>query len=184
MAERYEDMLIALRRIMRATDIYSRQLSKHSGLTTPQLLILQAIRDCGDVTIGTIARQVSLSQATVTTILDRLESRGMTYRERSTEDKRKVHAHLTEAGEKALREAPTPLQQSFVERFGGLAEWEQSMITSALQRVADMMDAGDIDASPLLHLGYIEHPVDSAAPDASSSAELATDPPSSRNAAP
>lgn len=156
MAERYEDMLIALRRIMRATDLYSKQLSRTAGLTTPQLLILQAIRDCGDVTIGTIAKQVNLSQATVTTILDRLERRGLTYRERSTVDKRKVHAHLTDAGAKALDEAPTPLQESFVERFTNIAAWEQSMITSALQRVADMMDAGDIDASPVLHVGMIE----------------------------
>ena len=75
MAERDEDMLVALRRIMRAADLYSRQLSKRAGLTTPQLLVLQAIRDLGDVTIGTIARRVNLSQATVTTILDRLEQR-------------------------------------------------------------------------------------------------------------
>lgn len=160
MAERYEDMLIALRRIMRATDLYSKKLSRTAGLTTPQLLILQAIRECGDVTIGTIARQVNLSQATVTTILDRLEKRGLTYRERSTIDKRKVHAHLTAAGDKALDEAPTPLQESFVERFTNLATWEQSMITSSLQRVADMMDAGDIDASPVLHVGTIERPTE------------------------
>lgn len=161
MAERDEDMLVALRRIMRATDLYSRQLSKRAGLTTPQLLVLQAIRDLGDVTIGTIARRVNLSQATVTTILDRLEQRGLSYRERSTIDRRKVHAHLTDEGERALLDAPTPLQESFLQRFSGLADWEQSMITAALQRVADMMDAGDIDASPVLHVGAIVRVVES-----------------------
>jgi DNA-binding MarR family transcriptional regulator len=156
MAERYQEVLVALRRIMRATDLYSKQLSKTAGLTSPQLLILAAVRDLGDVTIGTVARQVRLSQATVTTILDRLERRGLVYRERSTVDKRKVHAHLTELGEAVLADAPTPLQQSFIERFQGLDDWEQSMIMAALQRVADMMDAGDIDASPVLHVGTIE----------------------------
>jgi DNA-binding MarR family transcriptional regulator len=156
MAERYHSVLVALRRIMRATDLYSKQLSKTAGLTSPQLLILQAIHESGDVTIGTIARQVSLSQATVTTILDRLEKRGLAYRVRSTVDKRKVHAHLTEDGLAVLEGAPEPLQESFVERFRGLEEWEQSMITSALQRVADMMDAGQIDASPVLHVGMID----------------------------
>lgn len=156
MAERYQEVLVALRRIMRATDLYSKQLSKTAGLTSPQLLILAAVRDLGDVTIGTVARQVRLSQATVTTILDRLEKRGLVYRERSTVDKRKVHAHLTELGESVLADAPTPLQQSFIERFQALDDWEQSMIMAALQRVADMMDAGDIDASPVLHVGTIE----------------------------
>lgn len=154
--KRYDDVLVALRRIMRATDLYSKQLSKTAGLTAPQLLILQAIRDLGDVTIGTIARHVSLSQATVTTILDRLEKRQLTVRERSTVDKRKVHAYLTGAGRAVLDDAPTPLQLSFTQRFQQLEEWEQSMITSALQRVADMMDAGELDASPVLHVGMID----------------------------
>ena len=157
MSERYEDVLVSLRRIMRATELYSRQLSKTAGLTSPQLLILHAINELGDVTSGTVAKHVSLSQATVTTILDRLESRGLTFRERSTVDKRKVHAHLTEAGLELLASAPTPLQQSFVDRFRDLEEWEQSMITSSLQRVADMMDAGEIDASPMLPVGLIYH---------------------------
>ena len=158
--ERYDDVLVALRRIMRATDLYSKQLSKTAGLTSPQLLILEAIHDAGDVTIGTIARHVSLSQATVTTILDRLERRGLVFRQRSTVDKRKVHAHLTDIGRTALDDAPTPLQQSFTERFGNLQDWEKSMITASLQRVADMMDAGTIDASPVLHVGTIDRHYD------------------------
>lgn len=159
--KRYDDVLVALRRIMRATDLYSKQLSKVAGLTAPQMLILQAVRDLGDVTIGTVAKQVSLSQATVTTILDRLERRQLVYRERSTVDKRKVHAHLTDAGRAALEDAPTPLQQSFTQRFEKLEEWEQHMITAALQRVADMMDAGTLDASPVLHVGLIDRFYDS-----------------------
>ena len=156
MAQAPQEVLIALRRIMRATDLYSKQLSKTAGLTSPQLLILSAIARMGDVTIGTIAREVKLSQATVTTILDRLERRGLVYRERSTVDKRKVHAHLTAEGEEALSTAPTPLQQSFIARYEGLDPWEQSMILASLQRVADMMDAGDLDASPMLHVGTID----------------------------
>ena len=41
---RYDEVLVALRRIIRATDLHSRQLSKVSGLTSPQLLILQLLR--------------------------------------------------------------------------------------------------------------------------------------------
>ena len=156
MSQAPQEVLIALRRIMRATELYSKQLSKTAGLTSPQLLILAAIARLGDVTIGTIAREVKLSQATVTTILDRLERRGPVYRERSTVDKRKVHAHLPAEGEGALRTAPTPLQQSFIARYEGLADWEQSMILASLQRVADMMDAGDLDVSPMLHVGTID----------------------------
>jgi len=149
----YEQVLVALRRVIRATDLHSKRLSKHAGLTGPQLLIMRTIRQLGEVTIGTIAEHVSLSQATVTTILDRLEHRGLVYRVRSTRDKRKVHAHLTEKGGEILAQAPNPLQEDFIEKYQNLDEWEQTMILASLQRVANMMNADDIDASPVLTVG-------------------------------
>ena len=123
-----EQVLISLRRVIRATDLHSKQLVKTTGLTAPQLLLLQAIRDMGDVTIGQLAKKISLSQATVTTILDRLEKRELVKRVRSTTDKRKVHAYLTDKAVEILKEAPVPLQERFSEQFIGLELWEQTMI--------------------------------------------------------
>ena len=151
-----EEVLVALRRVIRATDLHSKYLAKTTGLTTPQILLLQTIRDKGEITIGELANEVSLSQATVTSILDRLEKRELVYRERSLEDKRKVHAHLTEQATETLKEAPIPLQEHFTQQFGDLQEWEQTMIISSLQRVAKMMDAQHIDASPILDIGILD----------------------------
>lgn len=151
-----QQVLISLRRVIRATDLHSKQLVKTSGLTSPQLLLLQAIRDNGDVTIGELAKKISLSQATVTTILDRLEKRELVNRVRSTTDKRKVHAYLTEKSTEILKEAPVPLQEQFAKQFNDLEIWEQTMIISSLQRIAQMMDAEDIDASPVLDIGALD----------------------------
>lgn len=153
--DKHELVLVSLRRVIRATDLHSKRLSKHAGLTGPQLLIMRSIRDLGEVTIGTIASKVCLSQATVTTILDRLELRNLVYRVRSTQDKRRVHAHLTEEGKEILARAPEPLQEEFIQKFQALEEWEQSMIVASLQRVAHMMDADGIDASPVLEVGSV-----------------------------
>lgn len=111
---------------------------------------MQSISQFDLVTAGQIAREVNLSQATVTTILDRLEKKAYVNRERSQEDKRKVLISLTEAGELMLKQAPTLLQESFIKNFEGLEEWDQNLILSSLQRVADMMLAGHLDAAPLL----------------------------------
>jgi DNA-binding MarR family transcriptional regulator len=155
--ENIDEVLVALRRVIRATDLHSKRLAKTTGLTAPQILLLQAIRNKGDaVTIGELANDISLSQATVTTILDRLEKRALVYRERSTRDKRKVHAYLTEAGVTILKKAPMPLQDQFARQFNDLHQWEQTMILSSLQRIAHMMDAQDIDASPVLDIGVID----------------------------
>ncbi|MBA6412572.1 MarR family transcriptional regulator [Parahaliea sp. F7430] len=154
---RIDEVLVALRRVIRATDLHSKHLAKTTGLTAPQILLLQTIRDRGEeATIGELASDISLSQATVTSILDRLEKRELVYRERSKTDKRKVHAHLTERATEVLKSAPIPLQAQFARQFGDLQEWEQTMIISSLQRIAQMMDAEHIDASPVLDIGMLD----------------------------
>lgn len=155
-SDRIENVLVALRRVIRATDLHSRNLIKTTGLTAPQLLLLQAIKAKGEVSISELAHGISLSQATVTNIIDRLVSRGYIYREKSSQDKRKVHVYMTDKGNLAVKDAPVPLQESFVKQFKGLQDWEQTLIISALQRVAQMMDAGHIDASPVLDVGVLD----------------------------
>jgi DNA-binding MarR family transcriptional regulator len=153
MAELEDDVLVSLRRIMRATSIHSRKLGKVMGLTTPQLVVIRAIGEEGLPTASDIARAVSLSQATVTTILNRLEDKQLLTRERSAVDRRRVKVLLTDLGKQVLREAPMPLQESFSARFSRLPRWEQHQIVSSLERVATMMDAEELDAAPLLASG-------------------------------
>ena len=145
-----DDVLVSIRRVIRATDLHSKHLVKTSGLTAPQILVLQSINDAEPVTIGLIAKKISLSQATVTSIMDRLVSKNLVYRERSSIDRRKVNAYLTEQGKQVLAHAPKPLQEKFTEQFQALETWEQSMILTSLQRVANMMGASELDAAPLL----------------------------------
>jgi len=151
-----EEVLISLRRVIRATDLHSKYLVKTTGLTSPQILLLQTIRDHGQVTIGEIANKMSLSQATITSILDRLEKRNFIYRKRSEQDKRKVHAYLTDEALEMLKNAPIPLQNHFIRQFSDLHDWEKTMIISSLQRIAQMMDAQHIDASPVLDVGTLD----------------------------
>ena len=148
--ERYTDVLITLRRIIRAIDMRSRRLMQQAGLTGPQLLVLQALGQCEEMTAGELAREVNLSQGTVTSILDRLEKRVLIERIRSHMDRRKVYVKLTVEGKKQLSSAPTLLQERFIERFVELKDWEQNQILASLQRLAEMMDAQNIDAAPVL----------------------------------
>ncbi len=153
MTDLQDQVLISLRRIIRATDLHSRRLGKQTGLTTPQLVIIQAIRNLEDPTVSDIAKAVSLSLATVTTILNRLESNDLVHRQRSEVDRRRVIVTLTEAGRELGNKAPKPLQDSFVHRFNKLETWEQFQIVTALERIASMMDAEQLDAAPMLASG-------------------------------
>jgi DNA-binding MarR family transcriptional regulator len=153
--KKYDELLVSLRRVIRAIDLYSKKLSKESGLTSPQLIVMQEIYNNGDVMVKDIASHINLSSATVTSILDRLEARGYVVRERSQIDKRKVGVSLTETGVNAFNNAPTLLQEHFINRFESLDEWEQTQLVSTMQRIAKMMDAEALDAAPLLQVGQI-----------------------------
>ncbi len=154
--EKYEELLVSIRKVIRAIDLHSKQLNKSSGLTSPQLLILQEIARIKGVTASQVAKQINLSAATVTNILDRLESRGLIERVRSSEDKRRVGLFLSEQGRNSLIDAPQLLQEHFISQFCSLADWEQSLLLSSMQRIATMMDANELDAAPVLELDSMQ----------------------------
>ncbi len=145
-----DSVMIALRKIIQAIDMNSKKLVKRVGLTGPQLVILQEISNLGEVTAGEIARAVSLSQATLTGILERMEKRELLFRRRSEHDKRRVMVRITDSGKQVLKDAPPLMQEAFVDGFSSLQEWEQTMILSALQRLVSIMDAKTIQAAPFL----------------------------------
>ncbi len=152
---RQDDVLIAVRRIVRAVDLHSKKLMKASGLTSSQRVVLQTLTQKGPVIPSAIARDVSLSQATVTVILDRLEQRGLVSRQRSQTDRRNVVVEISEAGRQCLADAPPALQSGFLKSFGELADWEQQMLIASLQRLAELMSAEDVDAAPILDVGDV-----------------------------
>jgi DNA-binding MarR family transcriptional regulator len=154
--EKYEQLLISLRQVIRAIDIHSRQLNKQSGLTGPQLMVMQNIEQLEAPLAKEIAKEVSLSPATVTTIVDRLESRELVIRTRSEADKRKVHLSLSESGKTLLSRSPKPLQEHFITRYQNLEQWEQSQLLSSVERIASMMNADELDAAPVLLVGQIQ----------------------------
>lgn len=158
--KKYDELLVSLRKVIRAIDLHSKQLNKTSGLTGPQLLIMNEVAQTDGITASRIAQNVNLSPATVTNILDRLENRNLVTRVRSQLDKRRVSLYLTDNGKEILQHAPQPLQEHFIAKFSALEEWEQSLLLSSMQRVAAMMDADKIDASPLLAVGALTQETD------------------------
>ena len=161
MSAEAEEILRAIRRIVQSTTLHSKRIYRDSGLTVPQLLCLRAIAAAKslEVTPAQIARQVQLSPATVTGILDRLERYGLILRERLKHDRRKVGLQLTEQGRARLAAQPAPLQERFLRRLERLEPSERQQLLGALRQVVDMMEAADLDASPILATGDVQKPV-------------------------
>ena len=55
-----------------------------------------------------------------------------------------------------LADMPDVLQDRFAARFENLADWEQASIIAGLERVAALLNAEGIDASPVLDVGALD----------------------------
>lgn len=157
-----DQVLIELRRIIRATQLGAKQLAREAGLTTSQLLVLDLLKSHGEMTPGAIAEAMNITQATVTVLLDRLQSLELVVRQRGSRDRRMVYVTLTPLGRERLAHAPQSLQQHFIEGFSRLAPWEKTSILAALQRLSHLMDAAALDAAPLLDVGSVARPAEEA----------------------
>jgi len=151
MESKYEESIIrSLRRINRAIGIHSRYLASKFGLTIPQLICLRTLARIGEMTPGNLAKEVSLSQGTITGIIDRLTARQLVERERSTKDRRQVLLAITPTGREMIENAPSPLQEQFAQQLVALPEENQHIIHTVLKQIIRMMKAEKVEAAPLL----------------------------------
>ncbi|WP_105384196.1 MarR family winged helix-turn-helix transcriptional regulator [Neorhizobium alkalisoli] len=87
------------------------------GTTYPQYLVLSAIAEHQEMTIGAIADRLSLESSTVTPPVKRLEQAGLVERQRGKTDERQVHVRLTDAG-RTLVQKSRCLGDTLIERSG------------------------------------------------------------------
>lgn len=133
-------VLGTLRRIAQALDTHSKFLEQTVGFTVPQMLVLEALRfEASPLPAGHIARRISLSQGTVSLILDKLEARRLVNRSRDALDRRKVMVSLTADGHTVLAAAPPLLQAPFIRQFEGLSPEQREALLESLNRIAEMM---------------------------------------------
>lgn len=151
--DRTDQSLIALRRILRSTELYGRELAKAAGITAAQMRVLQIVAEKGHATPKAVAARMGVSQPTMSSLIDRLENKRLVERHPSRVDRRQTDVVITAAGMSAIERAPDALQQRYVKQFEAMEAWEQAMFVSVLERVAAMLDASDIDASPVLDIG-------------------------------
>ncbi len=96
--------------------VYKPMLDK-VGITYPQYLVLHALWDADDRTIGALADRLALESSTITPLVKRLEAAGFVTRARDPDDERHVRVRLTEKGD-ALRGESACIGEAVLERTG------------------------------------------------------------------
>ena len=154
-SQRGEEALVAIRQIVRAIERDSRLLAKANGLAPSKLIVLQILDSDGAMTASELSDRISLSQASITTLIDKLSSRNLVMRTRQDNDKRRVTVSITDEGRKLLGNSPGLLTDRFLKQFDNQQPWQQSALLSALEQVSAMVNAEDMDVAPILDVGPI-----------------------------
>ncbi|HPH15249.1 MAG TPA: MarR family transcriptional regulator [Burkholderiaceae bacterium] len=81
------------------TKLY-KPLLEEMGLTYPQYLVMLVLWEQDDMAVSELGSRLFLDSGTLTPLLKRMEAAGVLTRRRSTDDERRVHIVLTEAGRK------------------------------------------------------------------------------------
>lgn len=142
----------SLRRLIRAADIFSRQLIKQHKITGPQLMCLHKLLEHDGLTVSGLSKEIYLSASTVVGILDRLERQELITRIRSKTDRRKVLIHVTQRGRDLVIDAPSPLQRALQKGLSELNEKQQRQMADTLADLVSMLEIDHIDAAPMLEL--------------------------------
>jgi DNA-binding MarR family transcriptional regulator len=126
---------------------HSRRLARRTGLTRPQLAVMLVLLREGEISSGALACRLSLSAATVSGILDRLEEKGLLRRQRRSRDRRAVWVSATRDAQGLLDAEPSLLGPGFSGRLERLSHEDKHRIVDSLRRLAALMaeapDRGD-----------------------------------------
>lgn len=129
-----------LRKLVQASELYSKYLQKNYGVTQHQLACLLALFDSGPLPESKIAQTILVKPSTITGIIDRLEQKGLVARERSVRDRRIVYIQSTDAGNELVKQAPPPIQKAIINGLKNLSEQENIKVVKSLETLVSMLE--------------------------------------------
>jgi len=137
--------LNALITLVRATEAVLGVLNAplaEPGLTASQFGVLEALLHLGPLCQGDLAAKLLRSCASMTSVVEGLERRGLVVRQRTEEDKRFVRVALTGKGRRLIQEVFPAHVRRTVRVFAALTEPEQEQLRRLCRKLGTGVPAG------------------------------------------
>jgi len=138
------EIMQSLRRIIKAIQDYSQEVSNKFGVTGPQLWALKTVSQSGKLSLGELSERMYLHPSTITGVVDRLEKKGYVVRGRGEEDRRVIKVQLTTEGKRLVRKAPNPVQGKMIYGLRGLRREKLNLICDSVQKLVEIMEAQNV----------------------------------------
>ena len=120
--------LITLVRAAEAVGVTLHRDLVDKGLTSSQFGVIEALFHLGPLCQGELAVKLLRSGASVTSVVEGLEKRGLLVRQRTEEDKRFVRVALTGKGRKLIQEIFPAHAEAVARLFSVLTDGEQEQL--------------------------------------------------------
>ena len=148
----YTEVLIKIRKVIRSINLESKKIQKEYGVSIPQVLCLNYLRQRPDfqATQNQIREFLNLNSSTVTGIIGRLEKKGLIARLPRYGDKRVSNIALTSQGDHLLQHIPPIMHERMSEKLNKFSENEVEAVSKALDLIISFLDIESIDASPMI----------------------------------
>ena len=135
------EIMQSLRRIFKAIQDYSHEVSNKFGITGPQLWALKTISQNGKLSLGELTKKMYLHPSTITGVVDRLEKKGYVSRDRGQGDRRVINVQLTIHGKKLVKRAPNPVQGKMIYGLRRLKKEKLNSIYDSVNKLVEIMEA-------------------------------------------
>lgn len=140
-AHSQEELYLSLIRTADMLTRHSSRVLKEVGISHAQYNVMRILRGAGanGLPCGEISARLITRDPDVTRLLDRLATRGLVERGRSTGDRRVVSANITEAGLALLADLDRPILDGHKGQFQSLAEREIQEMLERLTRIRESL---------------------------------------------
>jgi DNA-binding MarR family transcriptional regulator len=138
------EIMQSLRRIFKAVQDYSHEISDRFGVTGPQLWALKTISQNESLALSDLSKRMCLHPSTITGLIDRLEKKGYVARNRDQVDRRMISVQLTPKGKNVTKKAPNPVQGKMIYGLRNLNRKELDSIYHSLQKLVEIMEAQNV----------------------------------------
>lgn len=145
-------ILINIRKIIRSINLESKRIQKEFGLSIPQLLTLNYLKEADGykATPSDLAHYLNLNGSTITGIISRLEKKGWVAKIPSQKDRRVLNVTLTAKGLSILKETPQLMHQRLSKKLEKLNQQQYFELEHAFDLLVKFMEIEDMEASALL----------------------------------
>jgi DNA-binding MarR family transcriptional regulator len=117
-----------------------REQGTQNDLTHSQLRALVVLGTADEVMAGNLAKSAGLNPASVTAMLDQLESNGIVERRRAGHDRRVCMVALTDKGRRIVDEKRSRWEALWEERLGDLSEAELVAALRVFRTISQLLD--------------------------------------------